>query len=57
MSHSGQWHIGGLYGIRIGQMIGPWVSLGIHTHFAGSQSHIDLHIIWWLIVIGRTYHD
>ena len=31
---------------------GPWVSLGIHLDFL--HKHIDVHLLWWVFVIGNT---
>lgn len=38
--------------MKINTIKGPWMSLGIHIDF--KHRHVDLHIIWWVIVIGNT---
>lgn len=38
--------------IKVNTISGPWFSLGIHVDF--KHRHIDLHFIWWIIVIGNT---
>ena len=44
------------YGLRIDYFLGPWISLGMHVHFWPiKESHIDLHLGWLLITIGRHY--
>lgn len=45
------------HGVRIDQFIGPFASLGVHIHvWPPSRAHVDLHLGWWLITIGRHYH-
>ena len=45
------------HGVRIDQTIGPYASLGGHIHFwPPREAHIDFHLIWWLVTIGRHYH-
>jgi hypothetical protein len=33
---------------------GPWMSLGIHINVQAPL--IDLHVVWWVLSIGRLYH-
>lgn len=49
--------VGKRHGIRIDQMVGAFASLGGHVHFWPPRDiHIDFHIGWWLVTIGRHYH-
>jgi len=34
---------------------GPWLSLGIHADF--QRRYVDLHILWWIITVGRDYYQ
>jgi len=46
----------GRHGVRVTQAVGPWVSLGCHVHlWPLGDAHVDLHLGWWLITVGRTY--
>lgn len=48
--------LGRQYGLRIDQSPGPWLSFGIHVRARPLRlAHVDLHIGWWLITIGRHY--
>lgn len=48
--------IGRRYGVRLDQYVGAWCSFGVHIHlWPLSESHIDLHLFWWLVTIGRHY--
>lgn len=38
--------------IKIRAIKGPWFSIGLHVDF--KHGHVDLHFIWWVIVIGNT---
>jgi hypothetical protein len=38
--------------VLIRTIFGPWLSFGIHIDF--KHLHIDLHFLWWVIVIGNT---
>lgn len=50
------WHIGRQYGVRGNSFIGPWMSLGVHIHlWPPRDAHLDLHMLWWLVIIGRHY--
>ena len=52
------WALGSRFGIRLDQYAGPWISLGVHLHiWPFSEAHIDLHIGWWLLTIGRHYGE
>lgn len=49
-------HIGQRYGMRVDSSPGWWVALGGHVHiWPLREAHLDLHIGWWLITIGRHY--
>lgn len=41
--------------IKVQTVKGPWLSLGIHVDF--QRPHVDLHILWWIITIGRDYEN
>jgi hypothetical protein len=38
--------------LKVYTIRGPWASLGIHIDL--QHRHIDLHILWWIIVLGNT---
>lgn len=38
--------------MRVDTLFGPWLSLGLHIDF--KHRHVDLHFLWWTIVIGNT---
>lgn len=40
------------WGLRINTTIGWWASLGLHLDF--KHKHIDLHLLWWVFIIGNT---
>ncbi len=43
-------------GIRLDQFAGPWLSLGVHVHaWPAKESHLSLHLGWWLVTIGRHW--
>lgn len=49
-------HIGQQYGVRVNTFVGWWLSLGIHVHFwPPREAHLDLHLLCFLIIIGRHY--
>lgn len=33
---------------------GPWLSLGIHIDF--QKRYLDIHLVWWIVTIGRDYY-
>ncbi len=39
--------------IKIETVKGPWFSLGFHIDF--QKGYVDLHIVWWIVTIGRDY--
>lgn len=38
--------------MKIRTIRGPWFSLGVHVDF--KHRHVDIHFIWWVIVVGNT---
>jgi hypothetical protein len=42
------------WGIRIDPFPGPWFSIGIHVDVL--HPVVDLHLVWWLVSLGRIYH-
>ena len=50
------WYIGRKYGLRIDAFPGPWASLGVHIHaWPPSVAHLNLHLVWCLVTLGRHY--
>jgi hypothetical protein len=50
------WYVGRKYGLRIDAFPGPWASLGVHIHaWPPSVAHLDLHLVWCLVTLGRHY--
>lgn len=41
--------------IRVTMYGGPWFSLGLHLHLGLRHWHLDLHVLWFLISLGRPY--
>ncbi len=41
--------------LKVESIKGPWFSLGFHVDL--QRPYVDLHILWWVITIGRDYHD
>jgi hypothetical protein len=39
-------------GIKIRRDTNPWISFGAHLDFL--HLHIDIHFLWWVIVIGNV---
>ena len=49
-------NIGQRYGVRVDSSPGWWIAAGIHIHiWPLHEAHLDLHIGWWLVTIGRHY--
>ena len=40
------------WGVKVRTDIAPWISFGIHLDFR--HLHLDVHVLWWVIVIGNT---
>lgn len=52
------WYIGRRYGLRVDGGRGWWASLGVHIHaWPPHKAHADLHLVWWLITLGRHYGE
>lgn len=41
--------------MKIHTIRGPWFSLGFHVDFQAPC--VDIHFIWWIVTIGRSYHE
>lgn len=41
--------------MKITSIYGPWLSLGVHLDF--KHKHLDIHFLWWIIVIGNTKEE
>lgn len=40
--------------MKVSTIKGPWFSLGFHVDL--QKRYIDLHILWWIITIGKDYY-
>lgn len=40
--------------VRVDKIKGPWFSFGFHIDL--QRHYVDLHVLWWIITIGRDYY-